>query len=175
MALTSYMRPVDHTRLTAAADWLAVATAVSLPWSTSATGILVVLWLIALIPTLDGADLRRELTTAAGGLPVALVAFGVLGMAWADVSWAERWGGVSSFFRLLVIPLPFVQFRRSGGGQRVFVGFLLSCVALLIASFAVKIWPNIPRACSTRASRSKATFCKASSSRSARRSYSILP
>ena len=95
MALTSYMRPVDHTRLTAAADWLAVATAVSLPWSTSATGILVVLWLIALIPTLDWADLRRELTTAAGGLPVALVAFGVLGMAWADVTWAERWGGVS--------------------------------------------------------------------------------
>lgn len=146
MALTSYMRPFDHTRLTTAADWLAVATAVSLPWSTSATGILVVLWLIALIPTLDGADLRRELTTAAGGLPVALVAFGVLGMAWADVSWAERWGGVSSFFRLLVIPLLFVQFRRSGAGQRVFVGFLLSCVALLVASFVVKIWPNIPRA-----------------------------
>jgi O-antigen ligase len=146
MALTSYMRPVDHTRLTTAADWFAVATAVSLPWSTSATGILVVLWLIALIPTLDGADLRRQLTTAAGGLPVALVAFGVLGMAWAGVSWAERWGGVSSFFRLLVIPLLFVQFRRSDGGQRVFVGFLLSCVALLVASFVVKIWPNIPRA-----------------------------
>lgn len=146
MALTSFMRPVDHARLTTAADWLAAATAVSLPWSTSATGILVVLWLIALIPTLDGADLRRELTTAAGGLPVALVAFGVLGMAWADITCAERWGGVSSFFRLLAIPLLFMQFRRSGGGQRVFIGFLLSCVALLIASFVVKIWPNIPRA-----------------------------
>jgi len=28
----------------------------------------------------------------------------------------------------------------------VFVGFLLSCVALLVASFVVKICPNIPRA-----------------------------
>jgi len=57
--------------------------AVSLPWSTSATGILLVLLLLALIPTLDWDGLRRELVTAAGGLPVLLVALGVLGMAWA--------------------------------------------------------------------------------------------
>ncbi|MGD0026668.1 MAG: ligase, partial [Xanthobacteraceae bacterium] len=54
------------------ADWLAVGVAVSLPWSTSATGILIVLWLVAVLPTLDAAAVRRELATAAGGLPVLL-------------------------------------------------------------------------------------------------------
>jgi O-antigen ligase len=134
MALTSLMRPVDHARLTAAADWLAVATVVSLPWSTSATGILLVLLLVTLIPTLDWHELRRELLTPAGGLPVLLVILGVLGMAWADVSWHERWGGVTSFFRLLVIPLLFVQFRRSDRGWQVIGAYVLSCVVLLVLS-----------------------------------------
>jgi O-antigen ligase len=136
MALTSLMRPIDHARFSAVADWLAVATAASLPWSTSATAILLVLWLLALIPTLDWADVRREVLTPAGGLPVLLVALGVAGMAWADVSWAERWGGVSSFARLLLIPLLFVQFRRSERGFWVFGGYLVSCIVLLpITSF----------------------------------------
>src|ERR1700690_3049524 len=136
MALTSIIRPVDHARLTEAADWLAVATAVSLPWSSSATGILLVLLLIVLIPMLDWADVRREILTPAGGLPGLLVALGVLGMAWADVSWAERWAGVTSFFRLLVIPLLFVQFRRSERGWWVFAAYVLSCIVLLpITSF----------------------------------------
>ena len=37
-------------RLAAVADWLMVAVAVSLPWSTLATGILLVLWLLVLHP-----------------------------------------------------------------------------------------------------------------------------
>src|SRR5471030_3096348 len=126
MADHSIAHLTNRLRLADAADWLAVATAVSLPWSTSATGILLVLLLLALIPTLDWAALRRELVTPAGGLPVLLVALGVLGMAWADVTLTERWGGVGSFFKLLVIPLLLVQFRRSDGGLRVLAGYLWS-------------------------------------------------
>jgi O-antigen ligase len=143
MAADSIAHLTGRLRLAEIADWLAVATVVSLPWSTSATGILLVLLLLALIPTLNWADVRRELLTAAGGLPVLLVALGALGMAWADVSLAERWGGVGTFFKLLVIPLLLVQFRRSGRGYCVFIGFLIACVALLIASCVVAIWPNI--------------------------------
>jgi hypothetical protein len=136
MALTSLMRPIDHVRFTAVADGLAVATAAALPWSTSATAILLVLLLLALIPTLDWADVRRQVLTPAGGLPVLLVALGVAGMAWADVSWHERWGGVTSFARLLLIPLLFVQFRRSERGYWVFAAYLVSCIVLLpITSF----------------------------------------
>src|ERR1035437_1300768 len=134
MSALSIASHLDRTRLAKIADGLAVAVAGSLPWSTSVTGILLVLLLLALIPTLDWADLRRELLTAAGGLPVLLVALGVLGMAWADVSLAERWGGVGSFFKLLVIPLLFVQFRRSERGLWVFAAYVVSCVVLLVIS-----------------------------------------
>jgi len=117
--------------------------AVSLPWSTSATSILIVAWLFALIPTLSWTDLRRELTTAAGGLPVLLVVFGLVGMLWADVTLFERWQGFGSFLKLLVIPLLFTQFRRSDGGARVFAGYLWSCIVLLVASTIVLAVPQL--------------------------------
>ncbi|MEJ2434279.1 MAG: O-antigen ligase family protein [Pseudolabrys sp.] len=145
MSGLSIAAPFDRARLAAVADALMVAVAVALPWSTSAVGILLVLWLLALIPTLDWPQVRRELLTAAGGLPVLLCALGVIGMAWADVSWAARWGGLNSFFRLLAIPLLIVQFRRSENGHRVFLGFLIACIALLIASWAVAIWRDLPK------------------------------
>lgn len=134
-------------RLAPLADGLAVAVAVSLPWSTSGTSILVVAWLIALLPTLRLAELRRELTTAAGGLPVLLLLLGVAGMLWADVAPIERWKGLDSFLKLLVIPLLFIQFRRSERGLWVLGGYLAACVALLIASAFLSItagpwWPN---------------------------------
>ena len=136
---------LDRTRLADLADALMVAVAVALPWSTTALGILLVFWLLALIPTLEWPDVRRELTTAAGGLPVLLFGLGVLGMAWADVSWSARWDGLDSFWKLLIIPLLMVQFRRSANGHRVFAGFLAACVLLLIASFLVHLWPSIPK------------------------------
>jgi len=134
MSTLSIASRFDRAQLAKIADCLAVAVAVSLPWSTSATGILLVLLLLALIPTLDWDGLRRELVTAAGDLPVLLVALGVLGMAWADVSWAARWGGVGSFFKLLVIPLLLMQFRRSERGSWVLGGYAVSCVVLLVLS-----------------------------------------
>jgi hypothetical protein len=133
---------IDRTKLARIADGLAVATAVSLPWSTSATAILLVLWLLALVPALDWADLRRELLTPAGGLPVLLFALGVLGMLWADVTLLERWQGLTSFFKLLVIPLLLVQFRRSDRGLWVFAGYGASCVALLSLSSEFAMWPR---------------------------------
>ena len=99
----SMARFFDRARLTRIADGLAVAMAVSLPWSTSATSILIVLWLLALIPALDWADIRREMMMAAGGLPVLLVLLGALGMLWADVTLLERWRGLDSFLKLMVI------------------------------------------------------------------------
>ncbi|MGB9394077.1 MAG: ligase, partial [Pseudolabrys sp.] len=126
-------------------DGLMVAVAVSLPWSTSATSILLVLWLLGCCPTLEWSVVRRELMTPAGGLPVLLFMLGVLGMAWADVTLLERWKGLDGFFKLLVIPLLMVHFRRSDNGMRVFIGFLFACVALLIASWIVTVWPDIPK------------------------------
>ncbi|HYK15114.1 MAG TPA: hypothetical protein VEW70_14115, partial [Burkholderiales bacterium] len=81
-------RAFDRARLERLADWLAVAVVVALPWSTSAALILMGCWLVALAPTLSIDMLRRELTTAAGGLPVLLVLVAAIGMLWANVSFA---------------------------------------------------------------------------------------
>jgi len=143
MAGASLSNYFDRTRLTRLADGLAAAVAVSLPWSTSATGILAFVWLLALIPTLSWSDLRRALATAAGALPVLLVLLGVFGMLWADATWAERWGGVGSFFKLLAIPLLLVQFCRSDRAVWVFGGYLFSCVALLAATTVVMTIPPL--------------------------------
>ncbi len=139
----SAMPAFERTRLRPAADWLAVAVAVSLPWSTSATSILIVLWLVALLPTLDIGELRREITLPAGGLPVLLFALSVIGTLWADASWAERGEGVASFSRLLVIPLLFVQFRHSNRALCVFGGYLAACVVLLLLSWLIAAWPAL--------------------------------
>ena len=125
-------------RLSRLADFLAIAIAVSLPWSTSATSILVVLWLVALVPSLEWDELRRVFATPAGGLPVLLAALGAAGMLWGDVSLTERWNGIDSFLKLLALPLLLTQFRRSGRGVDVFGGYLASCVVLLFVSTLIQ-------------------------------------
>jgi len=126
------------------ADCFAIALAASLPWSTSATGIIAGLWLLALIPTLDLASLRRVIFIPAGGFPVLLVALGAVAMLWADVSWAERVGGFGSFIKLLFIPLLLQQFSRSDYGRQVLIGFLASCLLLLVVSWSQWTFPGIP-------------------------------
>jgi O-antigen ligase len=117
------------------------------PWSTSATSILVVLWALVLLPTLDLNAIKRELRTAAGGIPIAFAAFAVLGMLWAHVSFREQLGGLSAFHRFLAIPLLMAQFRRSGNGWWVLLGFLGSCGLLLVVSYIhaiMKFWTHAP-------------------------------
>ncbi len=145
MAEFSIASHVNRTKLARTSDGLMVAIAMSLPWSTSATSILLVFWLLALLPTLEWSDVRRELMAPAGGLPVVLLLLGMLGMAWADAPLLERWKGLDGFFKLLVIPLLIAQFRRSDNGGRVFTGFLFACVVLLIASWLVTLWPDMPK------------------------------
>ena len=131
------------TRLVArAANCLAVAVAVSLPWSTSATGILTVLWLLATLPTLSVEALKREVMSAPGGLPVLLALFAAIGMAWADVPVGERLHGLESFLRLTMIPVLFVQFRRSELSLWVGAAFLASAVVLLATSYVMINMPN---------------------------------
>src|ERR1041385_3950890 len=87
----------DRVRLARIADWLAVGVAVAMPWSISASQILTALWLFALLPTLDIAEMRRELRTAAGGLPVLLWLLALAGMLWANVPGSEGHDGVEGF------------------------------------------------------------------------------
>ena len=68
---------------------------------------------------------------------------GVIGMLWADVSWTERFQGLGSFHRLLVIPLLLAQFRRSEHGMPVIYGFLISSAFALIATYVLTLTPGL--------------------------------
>jgi O-antigen ligase len=119
------------------ADALAAAVVASLPWSTSATGILTALWLAATLPLLDLTALRRELSILPGALPVALVVLAIAGLAWGEASATERLRGMEAFLRLLLIPVLFAQFRRSERGLWIGAAFLASATALLAFAWAM--------------------------------------
>ena len=140
---TSAFASLNHDRLVTVTDGLATALAASLPWSTSLTGIFAALWLVALIPTIEPTAIRRELGTCAGGLPVLLFALGAIGMLWANVPLAERLHGLDSYVKLLFIPLLILHFRRSTRGVWVLKGFLISCIALLVFSWATAPFPSL--------------------------------
>ena len=125
---------------------MAMLVVLSLPWSTSATSVLTGLWVVALVPTLDAASLRRVFTIPAAWLPVALCALAVVGMLWADAPMAERLGGLRVFWRLLTIPLLLIQFQRSDRGPWVVGAFFVSCAALLVYSYIITAFPSLPRA-----------------------------
>ena len=127
---------IDEVTRLRVVDWITVLLAASLPWSTSASGILSAVWLIAVLFTFRRED-RDVLFTPAGGLPMLLVLLGFAGMAWADISLAERWGGLESFLKLLFIPLLLMHFRRSAHGMAVFAGYALSCIVLLLVSSVI--------------------------------------
>ena len=143
MPALSTTAPFDRTFLLRLADWLAVGVAVALPWSTTATGILIAVWLVVLLPTLNAAAVKRELVTAAGGLPVLLWCLGAIGMLWADAGWTARWQGLDGFNRLLMIPLLLAQFRRSGHGGYVVRGFFISSAIVLAVSLFLVLAPGL--------------------------------
>src|SRR5215510_1857121 len=134
-------RVVERAQLARAADWLAVAVAVSFPWSTSLTGILIGVWWATVIPTLDLRSLRWAVAIPAAAIPLLLFAYGVIGMAWGGASFAEQWGSIKPTLRFLAIPLLFIQFRRSERGMWVLLGFLASCTMLLACSWLLTAWP----------------------------------
>jgi O-antigen ligase len=130
-------RIFDRQRWVRAADALALAVVVSLPWSTSATSILIAVWLIALLPALETPALRQALTQPAGGLPVVLWLIAAAGMLWADATWSERLQGLDSYHKLLAIPLLLAQFRGSERSRYVVIGLVASCTVLLALSWVL--------------------------------------
>jgi O-antigen ligase len=137
-------RPLTlRARLAWPADLLAAGVAVSLPWSTSASSILIGLWLVSVLPALSWKALHRELMSPPGGLPVLLWLLAAAGVLWADVSWTERSHGLHGFHKLLLIPLLLARYRESQRGEWVVIGYLASCTLLLVASVILSLWPNL--------------------------------
>ena len=124
-------------------DLLTVLIAILLPWSTSGVVIAAVLWLIALVPTLEVRAFLQSLKRPICVLPIAVFALALVGTLWSDASWAERLHAVGPTARLLVLPLLLYHFERSRRGLWVFVAFLASCALLMAASWVVAFFPAL--------------------------------
>jgi O-antigen ligase len=124
-------------------DLLAVAVAALLPWSTSGVAIFALLWIAALIPTLDMRSLLRSLQRSVSALPIALFGLALAGTLWSDAAWGARLYAVTPTVKLLVLPLLLYHFQRSSRGLWVFTAFLASCTLLMAASWIVAFDPGL--------------------------------
>ncbi len=124
-------------------DLLTVLIAILLPWSTTGVAIAAVLWIIALIPTIELRTFLRSLLRPICVFPIAIFVLALLGTLWSDASWSARLYAVSPTAKLLVLPLLLYHFERSPRGIWVFVAFLASCTLLLIVSGAVAFFPDL--------------------------------
>lgn len=124
-------------------DLLTVLIAILLPWSTSGVAIAAVLWMIALIPTIEPRPFLRSLMRPISALPIAIFALALVGTLWSDAAWGTRLHAVSQTAKLLMLPLLFYHFQRSPRGAWVFIAFLASCTLLMAVSWAVAFEPDL--------------------------------
>jgi O-antigen ligase len=127
------------------ADILAIMVAVALPWSTTASGALILIWVLAVMPTLHRPTWSANILSLVGGLPVLLFLLALAGTTWSDVSFADKIKAIHPYVKLLMIPPLLTQFGRSQTGHRVLIGFLASCSVLLVCSLVTAMWPSIWR------------------------------
>jgi O-antigen ligase len=142
MTLALKLNSEQRESLMRLADWLAIGIAAALPWSTSATIILIVIWLLTIIPTVELEEFKQEMTRAAAFLPVALFVLAAIGMLWADVSLKERLKGIDSYLKLLTIPFFMIHLRRSDRAIWALPAFLISGILLLAASGLIIVSPR---------------------------------
>ncbi len=126
-----------------AADIIAVLIALALPWSTSLVGILNVVWIIAVVPTIDPQELAALAKRPICIFPLALFALAVVGTLWSDAAWGVRLHAISPTAKLLMLPLLFHHYARSERGIWVFKAFLVSCALLMVMSWVVKFDPGL--------------------------------
>jgi O-antigen ligase len=124
-------------------DLVAVLFAILLPWSTTGAVVAAVLWVAALVPTLDVGALWRSLKRPVCMLPIAMFALALAGTLWSDAPWGERLYAVGPTVKLLALPLLLYHFERTPRGVWVFIAFLASCLLLMAVSWLVAFDPNL--------------------------------
>jgi O-antigen ligase len=133
----------DPVAWTKTADIFAVLIALSLPWSTSLTGILATAWLVTVTPTLDIRLFLESLKRPICALPIALFALALVGTLWSDAAWGVRLYALSPAAKLLVLPVLFYHYERSTRGIWVLAAFLASCTLLMAMSWIVAFYPGL--------------------------------
>ncbi|MDB5634909.1 MAG: O-antigen ligase [Tardiphaga sp.] len=130
--------------LAAARQIAAIATAFTLPLSTSGQAIAVSIFAVLALLTLDRARFNATLRTPAAWLPVALFALILIGVLWSmqPLSGAIKW--VGPYAKLLLIPLVMATAFTPKQALQIAYGFIIACVFLLALSWASFLWPTGP-------------------------------
>src|SRR5258705_13383988 len=92
----------ERARLAPLADRLAIAAAVTLPWSVTASSIAIIIWLLVVLPTLDWRALRRSFSIPAGGMPGLLLLLAIVGVGGSGATPAQEFGSIKDFVWLLI-------------------------------------------------------------------------
>jgi O-antigen ligase len=124
-------------------DLVTVLLAILLPWSTTGVVIVAVLWVIALVPSIEVGALLRSLRRPISVLPIALFALALAGTLWSDAPWSGRLYAVGPTGKLLMLPLLLYHCERSPRGVWVFIAFVASCLLLMAASWLVAFDPDL--------------------------------
>jgi hypothetical protein len=112
-------------------DLYPALAAASLPWSTTAVSIFMVLWLLVVLPTVRWPEFFEALRTPASYLPLAFLALAAAGLLWTDDSWPVGIQGFVPVSKLLAVPLLLYHYERSERGHWVLFAFLAACVLLM--------------------------------------------
>ena len=107
------------------------------------TAVLIATWFVTLLGSWNIPERCGEQWTAAAALPLVLWGFGILGVLWAGVPWADRLASLNSFQKLFMVPFLALQFRDSHRGMCVLIGFLISSTLLLIVSWGLILLPDL--------------------------------
>ena len=138
--LAAWQDPAMWSKVT---DIIAIALALSLPWSTSLVGIFGAIFVLAVAPTIDRRAFVALLLRPICVFPIVLVVLALIGMLWSDAAWSDRFYALSPLTKLLALPLLFYHFERSSHGMYVFIAFLVSCGLLSIVSWLVMLDPSL--------------------------------
>jgi O-antigen ligase len=122
----------------------AIATAFTLPFTTSGQAIAVSIFAVLALLTLDRDRFVATLRRPAAYLPVALFALILIGVLWSmqPLGGAIRW--VGPYAKLLLIPLVMATAFTPKQALQIGYGFLAACTILLALSWASFLWPNGP-------------------------------
>jgi len=116
-------------------DLYPALAAASLPWSTTAVSVFMVLWLIVLLPTIRWPAFLETLRAPAGYLPLAFFALALAGLTWTQESWPAGIQGLQPVAKLLAVPLLLYHYQRSERAHWVLFGFVAACVVLMGVSW----------------------------------------
>ena len=103
----------------------------SLPWSTTAVSIFMVLWMLVVLPTINWQAFFESLRAPASFLPLVFFALAMAGLFWTEDTWPVGIQGLVPVSKLLAVPLLLYHYERSQRGHWVLFAFVASCVLLM--------------------------------------------